>query len=86
MIDRLESHGYVRRTRGREDRRRVMVSLLPRGERMLEHVARHRISELRSNGKELVRTIDQLLDKTPDSSTGNHRKKSAKTGARKQHA
>src|SRR6266481_7818442 len=36
LIDRLETHGYVRRTRGREDRRRVLVSLLPRGERILE--------------------------------------------------
>lgn len=64
LIDRLETHGYVRRSRGREDRRRVLVSLLPRGERMLEQVARHRISELRTTGHELVRTIDQLLAKT----------------------
>jgi DNA-binding MarR family transcriptional regulator len=64
LIDRLETHGYVRRTRGREDRRRVLVSLLPRGERMLEQVALHRINELRATGHELVRTIDQLLEKT----------------------
>src|SRR5215470_12522361 len=29
LVDRLEKHGYVRRTRGREDRRQVLVSLLP---------------------------------------------------------
>ena len=63
LIDRLEMHGYVRRHRVRDDRRRVLVSLLPRGERILEQVARHRIGELRSNGRELVRTIDQLLAK-----------------------
>jgi DNA-binding MarR family transcriptional regulator len=63
LIDRLEMHGYVRRHRVRDDRRRVLVSLLPRGERILEQVARHRIGELRSNGHELVRTIDQLLAK-----------------------
>jgi DNA-binding MarR family transcriptional regulator len=67
LIDRLEARGYVRRTRGREDRRRVLVSLLPRGERMLEQVARHRIGELRANGHELVRTIHQLLEETSDS-------------------
>ncbi len=50
LIDRLEVHGYVRRSRNRDDRRRVLVSLLPKGEKLLEHVARHRISELRSNG------------------------------------
>jgi DNA-binding MarR family transcriptional regulator len=63
LIDRLESHGYVRRIRGRDDRRRVLVSLLPRGERLLTDVARQRINELRTNGHELVRTIGQLLDR-----------------------
>ncbi len=69
LIDRLETHGYVRRSRGRDDRRRVMVSLLPRGERLLEQVARHRIGELRSNGHALVRAIDQLLQKPPQSNS-----------------
>src|SRR5712691_12219182 len=46
LIDRLEAHGYVRRSRSRDDRRRVLVSLLPRGEKMLEQVAQHRIGEL----------------------------------------
>jgi DNA-binding MarR family transcriptional regulator len=63
LVDRMEAHGYVRRTRGRDDRRRVLVSLLPRGERMLEEVARQRIDELRSYGHELVHAIDQLLDR-----------------------
>jgi DNA-binding MarR family transcriptional regulator len=83
LIDRLETHGYVRRTRGREDRRRVLVSLLPRGERMLEQVARHRISELRATGHELVRTIDQLLEKTAAPHTSaNLVKLAARKGAR----
>jgi DNA-binding MarR family transcriptional regulator len=69
LVDRLEAHGYVRRTRGREDRRRVLVSLLPRGERMLEQVARHRISELRSHGHKFVKAIEQLLEH-PDRSRG----------------
>jgi DNA-binding MarR family transcriptional regulator len=80
LIDRLETHGYVRRTRGREDRRRVLVSLLPRGERILEQVARHRIGELRSTGHELVRAIDQLLEKARESRSENHRKRPAKKG------
>jgi len=63
LIDRLETRGYVRRARGRDDRRRVLVSLLPRGERILEQVARHRIGELRSTGHALVHAIDQLLEK-----------------------
>ena len=62
LIDRLQAHGYVIRSRNREDRRRVLVSLMPRGERLLEQVARHRISELRSNGLQLVRAINELLE------------------------
>ena len=75
LIDRLELHGYVRRTRGRDDRRRVLVSLLPRGERILEQVARHRIGELRSSGHELVRAIDHLLEKPTQA---NHKKPGSK--------
>ena len=83
LIDRLETHGYVRRTRGRDDRRRVLVSLLPRGERMLEQVARHRIGELRATGHELVRTIDPLLEKTSaPSGSGAFGGKTARKGAR----
>lgn len=61
LIDRLESHGYVRRLRSREDRRSVLVTLLPRGERILESVAQHRISELRATGAALVTAISALL-------------------------
>src|SRR3989442_7589377 len=41
LIDRLETHGYVRRSRNPDDRRQVLVALLPRGEKMLEQVAQH---------------------------------------------
>jgi DNA-binding MarR family transcriptional regulator len=81
LIDRLETHGYVRRSRGRDDRRRVMVSLLPRGERLLEQVARHRIGELRANGQALVRAIEQLLEKAPQA-TPRATKRAAKREAR----
>ncbi|HEX4380397.1 MAG TPA: MarR family transcriptional regulator [Candidatus Acidoferrum sp.] len=63
LVDRLEANGLVRRARARDDRRNVIVSLLPRGERMLEDVARQRIEELSSNGHALVRAIDRLLDR-----------------------
>jgi len=63
LIDRLELHDYVRRSRSRDDRRRVLVTLLPRGEKLLEQVARHRISELRSSGAALVKAISALLGK-----------------------
>jgi DNA-binding MarR family transcriptional regulator len=77
LIDRMEAHGYVKRTRGRDDRRRVLVSLQPRGQRMLEEVARRRIHELRSSGHELVQAIDQLLE-LPQ--TARHAKRPKKVG------
>jgi DNA-binding MarR family transcriptional regulator len=62
LIDRMESHGYVKRIRGREDRRQVLVSLQPKGERLLERVVEQRITELRANGRALVAAISSLLE------------------------
>jgi DNA-binding MarR family transcriptional regulator len=80
LIDRLEAHGYVRRSRGRDDRRRVFVSLLPRGERILEDVARQRINELRSHGRQLVRAVEQLLQPARNCDSGDHTKKTPSKG------
>jgi DNA-binding MarR family transcriptional regulator len=62
LIDRLEAHGYVRRSRSRDDRRSVFGALLPRGEKLLEQVARDRIGELRASGAALVNAISALLE------------------------
>jgi DNA-binding MarR family transcriptional regulator len=80
LIDRLETHGYVRRTRSRDDRRRVFVSLLPRGDRLLKLVAQNRISELRTSGEALVGAIEALLER--GQRNGSNRKKPAKRGVR----
>ena len=61
LVDRLESNGYVRRARGKADRREVYVSLLPKGQRVLERVVQQRISELRAGGRQLIRAIDAVL-------------------------
>ena len=68
LVDRLEQRGFVRRTRSKEDRRQVLVTLLPRGEKLLERVVQQRIGELRASGRELVKAIDALLR---DGRTGN---------------
>ncbi|MGB7730094.1 MAG: MarR family transcriptional regulator [Candidatus Acidiferrum sp.] len=77
LIDRMESHGYVKRIRGREDRRQVLVSLQPKGERLLERVVEQRITELRANGRALVAAISSLLEpgrRVPASNEGRHRR------------
>src|SRR5579863_829149 len=61
LVDRLEKRGFVRRTRSRDDRRQVLVSLLPKGQRVLERVVQQRINEVRAGGSQLVRAIDALL-------------------------
>ena len=61
LVDRLEQHGYVKRTRSREDKRQVLVSLLPKGQKVLERVVQERIGELRASGRQLVQAIDALL-------------------------
>ena len=61
LVDRLEKRGLVRRTRSRDDRRQVLVSLLPKGQRVLERVVQQRIGEVRAGGNQLVRAIDALL-------------------------
>ena len=83
-IHRLEAHGYVRRTRSRDDRRCVFVSLLPRGDRLLEQVTRNRISEIRTSGETFVGAIEALLDRSQRD--GNNQKKPAKRGARESRA
>ena len=61
LVDRLEKHGYVRRARNRKDRRQVLVSLQPKGQKVLERVVQQRISELRASGKQLSQAIDALI-------------------------
>src|ERR1700688_2247320 len=61
LIDRLESHGLVRRSRNEGDKREVRVSLLPRGSKFLERVARERLSELKASGAALANAITALV-------------------------
>src|ERR1700722_8076433 len=61
LIDRLESHGLVRRSRGQGDKREVRVSLLPRGSKLLDRVARERLGELKSSGAALANAITALV-------------------------
>jgi DNA-binding MarR family transcriptional regulator len=78
LIDRMEAHAYVKRIPGREDRRQVLVQLLPRGEKLLEQVVEKRIIELRSNGRALVDAIGALLEPAKLGSKSvrkNHRKR-----------
>ena len=79
LIDRLEAHGYVKRVRGRADRRQVLVVLQPHGAKLLEKVVQQRMIDLRSNGHALVTAISALLEpreKGSVSKNGRRRRRS----------
>lgn len=65
LVDRLEAHGYVKRSRGKKDRRQVWVSLQPKGESLLARVVEQRVIELRANGRALARAISALVADEP---------------------
>jgi DNA-binding MarR family transcriptional regulator len=67
LIDRLETRGYACRIQSREDRRCVLVKLLPHGEKLAERVARERMLELRTGGEALAKALDALLGRKPKS-------------------
>jgi DNA-binding MarR family transcriptional regulator len=53
LVDRLEAGGLVKRQRGAEDRREVLVLLTAAGERVLRELVLHHRSELTSKGPAL---------------------------------
>jgi DNA-binding MarR family transcriptional regulator len=60
LINRLERGGYVKRERGREDRREVLLTLTPKGERVLAELALHHRAELKSTGPKLVGALRRV--------------------------
>jgi DNA-binding MarR family transcriptional regulator len=61
LVNRLSSGGYVRRGRGSEDRREVLLSLTPKGEEVLRNLSLHHRSELRSQGPALVAALQRAM-------------------------
>ena len=74
LINRLEAGGLVRRRRGREDRREVLVELTARGEKILRQLSLHHRTELRSQGPALLNALERLLDTRKNSRSGSDKK------------
>jgi DNA-binding MarR family transcriptional regulator len=62
LVDRLEEQGMVQRRRSSEDRRRVLLSLTPKGERVLRELSVHHRRELEASGRELSTALRKLLN------------------------
>jgi DNA-binding MarR family transcriptional regulator len=61
LVNRLVKAGYVRRLRAGEDRRQVLLSLTPKGEKVLRDLSLHHRAELRSAGPALVKALRRAM-------------------------
>jgi DNA-binding MarR family transcriptional regulator len=61
LVNRLSAAGYIRRARAGEDRREVLLSLTPRGEKVLRKLSLHHRAELRSAGPALVKALRRAM-------------------------
>ncbi len=68
LVNRLETGGFVHRTRAQDDRREVLLALTPKGEKVLAQLALHHHEELRSAGPELVAALRRIMREGDDGS------------------
>jgi DNA-binding MarR family transcriptional regulator len=61
LVNRLASRGYVRRHRGGGDRREVLLTLTPKGEKVLRQLSLHHRAELRTQGPALVAALKRAM-------------------------
>jgi len=82
LVDRMEKRGLFRRERSREDRRRVLVHVTARGEKLLNQLVRHRIAELRVTGPALARALSTVLAGNLKKGRNGNRSSAKKAGKR----
>jgi len=61
LVNRLSIGGYVRRHRGGEDSREVLLSLTPKGEKVLKKLSLQHRAELRMRGPALLTALRRVL-------------------------
>jgi DNA-binding MarR family transcriptional regulator len=61
LTNRLAAGGYIRRQRGGKDRREVLLTLTPRGEKVLQEMALHHWEELRTAGPALTAALSRVV-------------------------
>jgi DNA-binding MarR family transcriptional regulator len=61
LVDRMEHRGVIVRSPGVHDKRQVVVSLTPAGERLLTALSAEHLSELSQTGPALVAALQQAL-------------------------
>jgi len=61
LVNRLSAGGYVRRHRGGADGREVLLSLTPKGEKVLRDLSLHHRAELRMRGPALIKALRRVI-------------------------
>ncbi|HEX2916946.1 MAG TPA: MarR family winged helix-turn-helix transcriptional regulator [Edaphobacter sp.] len=65
LADRLVEQGLIQRRRASDDRRRVLLSLTSRGEKILRELTAHHRDELQASGPELLSVLRRIVGKAP---------------------
>jgi DNA-binding MarR family transcriptional regulator len=61
LVNRLAARGYVNRERGDPDRREVLLSLAPKGEKVLKELSLNHRAELRTQGPILIVALKRAI-------------------------
>jgi DNA-binding MarR family transcriptional regulator len=61
LSDRLQAHGFIRRSRSQFDRREVLLQLTIRGEDLLRHLSLAHRAELRTAGPRLIEALEAAI-------------------------
>ena len=61
LVNRLETRGFVRRERAKQDRREVLLSLTPQGDKVLRELVLHHRNELFGQGPALIDALRRVL-------------------------
>jgi DNA-binding MarR family transcriptional regulator len=78
LVNRLADGGYVRRQRGGQDRREVLLALTSKGEKVLRELSLHHRAELQNAGPSLVASLRRAMQRMRTPGTDRHRKSSNK--------
>jgi DNA-binding MarR family transcriptional regulator len=61
LVNRLSTRGLIRRRPAGEDRREVLLTLTPKGEKLLRELSLHHKAELRTQGPALVDALKRVI-------------------------
>jgi DNA-binding MarR family transcriptional regulator len=62
LANRLAANGYINRQHGTQDRREVLLSLTPKGEKVLRELTLHHHAELRMQGPALIAALKRAIE------------------------